>query len=161
MIGPDLRVRPVRPEDADALRRMFVRLSPETIHRRFFTLLPGLDDRTLSHLIDVDHRRHEAVVAVMGREILGLASYHRTVADPAVAEVAILVEDAWQHHGIGRRMARLLGRIAASRGIDRMHADVLAENRPASGLIRRVAGTSRGRFENGTLSYEVPLSPAA
>lgn len=161
MIGLDLRVRPVQPDDADALRRMFVRLSPETIHRRFFTLLPALDDRTLNRLIDVDHQLQKAVVAVVGREIIGLASYHRHTADPRVADVAILVEDAWQHHGIGRRMVRLLGRVAAARGIERLHADVLAGNRPASGLIHRVAAGTTARFKDGTLSYDLPLSPAA
>lgn len=161
MIGLDLRVRPVGPTDADALRRMFARLSPDTIHRRFFTLLPALDDRTLRRLTDVDHDANEAVVAVVGREIIGLASYHRSSADPAVADVAIVVEDAWQHHGIGRRMVRLLARTAADRGIATMHADVLADNRSASGLIRRVAAGSKARLEDGTLSYDLPVSPAA
>lgn len=161
MIGLDLQVRPVQPTDADAIRRMFSRLSPETIHRRFFTLLPSLDDRTLHRLVDVDHEWQEAVVAIVGREIIGLASFHRWRDDPATADVAIVVEDAWQHHGIGRHMARRLARVAATRGVERLHADVLADNRSASGLIRRVASGSKARFADGTLSYDLPVSPAA
>lgn len=161
MIGLDLRVRPVGPQDADAVRRMFARLSPETIHRRFFTLLPALDDRTLQRLVEVDHDANEAVAAFVGREIIGLASYHRRREDQATADVAILVEDAWQQLGVGRRLVRLLARMAAERGVERLHADVLAENRSASGLIRRVAAGSKGSLADGTLSYDLPVSPAA
>ena len=163
MIGVDARVRPLDPvEDAARVERMFWRLSPETKFRRFFTAMPKLDRRVFAALMDVDHARHEAVVALVGDEIVALASYHVSRHDPTVADVAVVVEDDWQHYGLARRMMRTLTRLARSRGVTTFHADVLADNQKAVGLIRRMARESaRPKLESGELVYDLPLLPAA
>lgn len=152
----------MEPGDVERVVRMFDRLSPETRFRRFFTAMPKLDPRVLAALTDVDHVRHEAVVALVGDEVIALASYHVSTSDPAVADVAVVVEDDWQHHGLARRMMRSLTRLARERGVTTFHADVLADNRRAVGLIRRLAKqTARARLEGGELVYDLPLLPAA
>jgi GNAT superfamily N-acetyltransferase len=163
VIGLDARVRPLSAEagDAERLQRMFARLSPDTIHRRFFTLMPKLSDPLLRSLTDVDHERHEALAVVVGDEIVALASYHRLADDPSVADVAVLVEDGWQRTGLGRRLIRQLSLLALSRGVERFHADVLASNRPVVGLIRRFGPSSRAAFLDGELVYDLPLGRAA
>lgn len=163
MIGLDPVVRPLAPGDADRLVRMFSRLSNETVYRRFFTSMTKLDSRMLGALTAVDHDRHEALVVAVGGEIVALASYHRGVDDPATADVAVLIEDGWQHHGLGRVLMRRLTRLARSRGVVQFHADVLADNAPAVGLVRRLArGSARARLESGELVYDLPLvAPAA
>ena len=157
MIGLFARPRPLADGDDVRLARMFGRLSRETVLRRFFTLMPTLDGALLRSLTAVDHDDHEALVVQLGDEIVALASYHRSADDPTVADVAVLVEDAWQHTGLGGRLVRQLGRIARDRGIERFHADVLPDNRAAIGLIHRMNSTERGRFEGGELSYDLPL----
>jgi GNAT superfamily N-acetyltransferase len=160
VIGLDARIRPLRPDDVARLVRMFDRLSPETVTRRFFTLMPKLSDPMLRMLMAIDHDTHEAVVVQVGDEIIALASYHRRQGDPSVADVAILVEDGWQHHGLGRRLMRSLGRLASSRGVTLFHADVLADNRPAIGLIQRMARQPRGTWSGDGLAYDLPLVAA-
>ena len=161
MIGPDVWVRPVSVDDADRLQRMFSRLSPDTIHRRFFTLMPRLSDSLLSTLLTADHVTSEALVAVVGDEIVALASYHRAADDPSVADIAVLVEDGWHRHGLGARLVRALGRLAIVGGVDRFHADLLASNRPVVGMIRRVSPSARAAFLDGELVYDLPLGRAA
>lgn len=162
MIGVDARVRPMKPSDVARVVRMFERLSPETRFRRFFTAVPKLDSRVLAALTDVDHVRHEAVVALVGDEVIALASYHVSRDDPTVADVAVVVEDDWQHFGLARRTMRSLTGLARSRGVTTFHADVLADNQRAVGLIRRMAReTARPRLEAGELVYDLPLLPAA
>ena len=163
MIGLDARVRSLSPSlgDAERLQRMFARLSPDTIHRRFFTLMPRLSDPLLRTLTDVDHDRHEALAVVVGDEIVALASYHRSADDPTVADIAVLVEDGWQRTGLGARLVRALTRLALARGVERFHADLLASNRPAVGLIRRYSSGSRAAFLDGELVYDLPLGRAA
>lgn len=162
MIGVDARIRPMQPDDVDRVVRMFGRLSSETKFRRFFTAMPKLDKRVLAALTDVDHQRHEAVVALVGDEVVAMASYHVRRDDPAVADVAVLVEDDWQRFGLARRLMRSLTQLARSRGVTAFHADVLADNAKAVGLIRRLARDSaRGRLEGGELVYDLPLVPAA
>jgi GNAT superfamily N-acetyltransferase len=161
VIGLHSVPRPLTPDDADRLVRMFARLSRETVYRRFFTLMPALEGSILKALTTVDHDRHEALVVTVGDEIVALASYHRSAHDPSVADVAVLVEDAWQHHGVGRRLVRRLARLAAERGIERFHADVLADNRNALGMIRRMSRDTRGRLDEGAMAFDLPLVAAA
>src|SRR3954447_6766162 len=98
--GRHLTLRPIRDDDADRLRRLFFRLSPETVYLRFFQPVRNPSDKLLHHLAEVDHDRRQAIVALDGDEIVGVARYDRAD-DAQHAEVAILVEDAWQGNGLG------------------------------------------------------------
>ena len=131
---PDMEVRPVRADDADRVRRLFERLSPESIYRRFFTLFPAPPASVLRRLTVVDHRDHEALAVLDGDEIVALASWDRPAHTADEAEVAILVEDAWQHRGLGGALMRMLTGEAARRGISVLNATVLADNHPARHL---------------------------
>src|SRR5436305_13803541 len=131
---PDLEVRPVEASDTDRVRRLFERLSPESIYRRFFTLFPAPPPNVLQRLTVVDHRDHEALAVLDGEEIVALASWDRPAHAADEAEIAILVEDSWQHRGLGRALLRMLTGEAARRGISVLNATVLADNYPARHL---------------------------
>lgn len=128
--------RPIRPDDAERLARLFDRLSPTSRYRRFFSPIHHPSRRMLHHLTIVDHDRREAIVAVHGDEMIGVASYEGDRDDPASAEVAVLVDDAWQRLGIARFLLDRLAREARRHGIERFTATVLAENVPAVALAR-------------------------
>src|SRR3954452_15646949 len=136
---PGLTVRPVEADDAERVRRLFERLSPESIYRRFFTLFPAPPAAVLRHLTAVDHGDHEALAVLNGDEILALASWDRPAHGSDDAEIAVLVEDAWQHKGLGRALVRMLTAEAARRGITEINATVLADNHPARHLAATVA----------------------
>ncbi len=98
--GAILTVRPIGPTDVDRLERMFYRLSPTTVYRRFFSPIQEPSRRMLTWFTNVDHDRREALVAVHGNEIVAVARYDGQPGS-ADAEIAVTVEDAWQHQGIG------------------------------------------------------------
>ena len=160
MIGLDARIRPWEDPDGARLQRMFTRLSRQTVIQRFFTLHQTLNGPLLHGLADVDHHRHEALVVPIGDEIIALASYHLYRFDPTRADIAVLIEDAWQQHGLGRLLVRRLSGLAAQRGVTAFHADVLFENRAARGLIRRMDRHARATVDGVSLSYELPLRAA-
>ena len=129
--GVDITVRPVRPGDADALRAAFERLSPESRRSRFHAPKRRLTDAEVRYLTDVDHRDHEALVALAGDDadaIVGVARYVRLADEPSAAEAAIVVGDEWQGRGIATTLLEALRERARSEGIDTFVADVLAEN---------------------------------
>jgi GNAT superfamily N-acetyltransferase len=136
---PGLEVRPVDPDDADRVRRLFQRLSPESIYRRFFTLFPAPPASVLRRLTAVDHGDHEALAVIDGDEIVAIASWDRPAHATDEAEIAVLVEDAWQHKGLGRALVRMLTGDAARHGITVLNATVLADNHPARHLAATVA----------------------
>jgi GNAT superfamily N-acetyltransferase len=157
MIGLDAPVRPFREGDEDGVMRMFGRLSPQTVRRRFFTSTTNMTEPIFRALTSVDHDQHEALVIEVGGEIVALASYHRMAATPEVAHVAVVVEDGWQRHGLGRRLTKELSKLAATRGISRLHADVLVDNRPAVAMIRRAGNSARTGWQGEVLSFDLSL----
>jgi GNAT superfamily N-acetyltransferase len=133
-----MATRPVRADDDARLVRMWPRMSPDTVYRRFHSPLRGLPRATVRHLVEVDHDLREAVVAEVGDEVVGVARYDRSPADPATAEVAVVVEDGWQGVGVGRQLLRELFELAGRRGVATLAADVQVDNDRVVGLVRRL-----------------------
>jgi GNAT superfamily N-acetyltransferase len=146
-------VRPVQVDDDERVRRLFDRLSPDTVYRRFFTLFPTPPRRVLEHLTTADHADHERLAAVDGDEIVALASWDKLTHEGPEAELAILVEDAWQHRGLGRALMRMLTAEAALRGITALRATVLTENTPARRLATSLARPERVEMDGPETSY--------
>jgi GNAT superfamily N-acetyltransferase len=158
--GAALTVRPIGPTDVDRLERMFYRLSPTTVYRRFFSPIQEPSPRMLTWFTNVDHDRREALVAVHGNEIVAVARYDGRPGSTE-AEIAVTVEDAWQHQGIGHRLARRLAACALDHGFERFIGTMLPENRKAIGLLHRLSSDASVRFTDGTYSAVAPLSRAS
>ncbi|MCU1448135.1 MAG: GCN5-related N-acetyltransferase [Acidimicrobiales bacterium] len=151
---PGLTVRPVgNPGDDQRIRRLFGRLSPETVYRRFFTIFPSPTPAVMRYLTVVDHGDHERLAVLDGNEIVALASWDRPAHDVAEAELAILVEDAWQHRGLGRALMGMLTAEAARRGITELNATVLSDNQPARSLALSLARPEHVRMDGPETSY--------
>jgi GNAT superfamily N-acetyltransferase len=159
----DVRVatRPVRADDDVRLVRMWPRLSPDTVYRRFHSPVRGLPRATVRHLVQVDHDLREAVVAEVGGEVVGVARYDRSPDDPAGAEFAVVVEDAWQGVGVGRQLLVELTALAARRGVQRLTATVQLDNDRMVRLIRRLLPGSRLVRDSGVYLVESPLRAPA
>lgn len=151
--------RPVRPTDRRLFYRLWPRLSAETVYRRFHAPVHRLPDETVRRLVTVDHDQREAVVAVVGGEVVGVARYDREPTDPSTAEVAVLVEDAWQGAGVGRQLLTELTGLAARRGVRTFTATVQPDNRPVLGLLDRVLPGSTVTPDDDVLTVTSPLHP--
>src|SRR3954469_25120364 len=112
---PQLEVRPAGPEDAERVRRFFDRLSPDSVYRRFFTLFPKPPPQLVRYMAAAETEDHEALAGLEDDEIVAVASCDRREHCGEEAELAILVEDAWQHRGLGRALVRMLTADAARR----------------------------------------------
>lgn len=144
--GSNVRVRPIRPEDRRPLEEAFARLSPESRYRRFFTPINQLSEGTLSYLTEVDHRDHEALVALSedGR-LVGVARYARATPGSPVAEAAITVADDWQGRGLGRSLLQRLAARARQEGVRQFSALVKVENPAAVEVLRGVGPSELSR----------------
>lgn len=120
-------LREIRPDDVERLRRLFYRLSPETVYWRFFTPVQAPPEEVLEHFARVDHRLREAIVAQIDDEVVGVARYDRPEGTDE-ADTAVLVEDAWQGRGLGKLLLGRLADVAAKRGIRTLTALILGEN---------------------------------
>jgi RimJ/RimL family protein N-acetyltransferase len=154
----DLVIRPVEDDDLGQLRLMFERSSAQTRYLRFFSGGATVPDHILRRLVQVDHACREAVVAEVGGAIVGMAGYDRTAAQPDRAELAVVVEDAWQRRGLGRRLVREVVRHARRHDVNVIVANVLSENQQALRLVRGMSPDSRARVDGTESVVEIPLS---
>jgi len=155
-----LVVREIEIDDVDRLRRMFNRLSPESVYRRFFSPVQEPPRSALLWLATVDHRDRDALVALDGDEIVAVARYDSQAGTHA-AEIAVTVEDSWQRQGLGKRLAVGLARRAIDRGIESFEATVQPDNRPALGLLRKLSPDASVRYDRGEYAASMPLPHAA
>jgi len=137
--GRRVIVRPVSADDKPLLAWGVAHLSRESSYLRFFSARTKLTAAELRYLTEVDHRDHEALVAVLADQpdvLVGVARFVRQTDDPQAAEVAVTIGDAFQGLGVGRHLLSLLMDAARDRGIQRFVAIMLAENRGAHRLFR-------------------------
>ena len=145
----------LEPSDVDAVSRLFDRLSPASVYRRFFSPIARADHFT-SLLLRVDGHDREAVAAVDGGDVVGVAQYSRRPGSPS-ADLAIVVADAWQRQGLGTRMIAALADRARQAGVEEFSVDVQGDNQGALRLLRRVAPELRLRFSGGVGEGAFPV----
>ena len=130
--GRHLRVRPIRPEDAEMERAFVSGLSEESRFFRFFYRLHELTPAMLARFTQIDYDREVALVAIdeagAAPVIVGVARYVMSL-DQEVAEFAVVVADAWHGQGVGRNLMARLVAYAKARGLRRLEGRVLRSNR--------------------------------
>jgi GNAT superfamily N-acetyltransferase len=152
--GREVLIRPALSGDADRLRGMLARLSPQTIYKRFHSPFPRMPDWAVDKLLRGDG---EILVAVAGEEMVGHAMGVRS-ADGREAEVAVLVEDAWQSAGVGKLLLTRLAAKAAERGVEVLTCEALGENLRVLDLTRAVFAEVRYTIQGGARLIRAPLS---
>jgi GNAT superfamily N-acetyltransferase len=120
-------LRPISPSDSDALVRFHEQLSDQTIRLRYFNLHRNLAAEEVAHLTHVDGFNRVAYVAEYKGQIVAVGRYDRCD-EPCRAEVAFVVADEFQHHGLGPLLLERLVGAAKLAGIGEFCASVLAEN---------------------------------
>jgi RimJ/RimL family protein N-acetyltransferase len=162
--GGAVHVRAIRPDDAPRLQAFHRRLSPDSQFYRFFSYLPELSDERAAYFTRLDYERRMAIVAVMpgpdgDEEIVGVIRYDEI--GPGRAEMALIVEDRHQHHGIGAALLDHLMRVAARHGIDTIVADVLADNWRMLRLLRESGYPSTARRVGDVVRVELTVTDPA
>jgi GNAT superfamily N-acetyltransferase len=145
-----LHVRPIAARDKPLLEAALRRLSPRSARARFLGAKPRLTSAELAYLTEVDGGDHVALVAVPAErpdELVAVARYVRLADDPDCAEIAVVVADAYQGHGLGVRLGLELATRARAQGIRRFTGLMLAENRAAHRLLEAISDHSRTRHE--------------
>ena len=148
--------RLLEPGDETLLRRFYYRLSLDTPYRRFLSPVVPPADSLVRRLMNVDHCRHEALIALDQDGIAGVARYAPFGENGF--EVAIVVADDRQGQGLGTMLMRRLGHVARARGIGSFHATIQAENRRAVRFLQRISPRASFRFVDGVIEAEVPLT---
>jgi ribosomal protein S18 acetylase RimI-like enzyme len=137
--GIAVLVRPLLHGDRFELATAYAGLSARSRRFRFFAAADELEADELEYLTNIDYHDHFAFAAFVvdgpWPRGIGVARYVRDPADPAAAEVAVTVADAYQCRGLGTLLTRLLADVAVANGIRSFVNYVLWENTAAIALL--------------------------
>jgi len=160
--GAAVHLRPITPEDADALVAFHRGLSERTRYLRYFGPYPTMSPRDLARFSTVDHHDRVAILVLLGGEIIAVGRYDRltNIGDGRSAEVAFVVADAHQGRGLGSVLLEHLAAAAAERGIATFVAEVLSENRTMVGVFKEAGYQIKRSFDGGVLHLEFAIDPS-
>ncbi|MGI8712995.1 MAG: GNAT family N-acetyltransferase [Solirubrobacteraceae bacterium] len=154
--GSSMHLRPVRAGDGIKVHAFLEALSEDSLALRFFGI-PNLEWVERWSLA-VDYADSFGLVATTGsaEEIIAHGAYIRE--REGRAEVAFMVADAWQGHGIATIMLGHLAATAALHGIAQFTAVVIPSNHRMIEVFRRSGFPVQLRSSSGLIEVEFPTS---
>ncbi len=152
--GTVVEARPIRPEDAEMEQQFVKNISERSRYFRFMNSVRELSPSMLMRFTQIDYDREMAFVVVrkdQGRdEEIAVARYVSTP-DGRTCEFAVVVADAWQQKGLGRRLLETLVAVARSRGLEVMVGHVLAVNDPMLSLCVKLGFRISDHLQDSTV----------
>lgn len=134
-----IRLRPIGPQDKDALVRFHSQLSDDTRYRRYHAAKGHLSSADLNYFTEVDQERHVALVAHPAQDegdLLGVARSVSSPQAPEEAEIAIVVRDDQHGTGLGADLIEAIIGRAEDTGVRHVVAQVQADNHRALRLFQ-------------------------
>jgi RimJ/RimL family protein N-acetyltransferase len=156
--GSAVAIRPIEPGDADRVREVWDAMSELSRRRRFLAPANEVSDEDLRYLVDVDHRRHEALLALdeSGRGV-AVARYVRSPDDRTLAELAVVVADDWHRRGLATELLTQLSERARENGIERYTAIVSEDNAVVLDALERAGAERTGSAEQGEVELRIDV----
>ena len=154
--GSELTVRRADPSDQQAALAMHERCGTRTLRQRYHGPV-GDADRYLGHLLEPRYGQTLSVETADGE----LVALGHLMWDDDTAEIAVLVEDAWQRRGLGAELVRRLTDLARDAGVGTVYAVTTASNTGMIATLRRLGVPLDYQVEEGTLVITAHLVPEA
>lgn len=149
--GRKIEIRAIKPEDQDKVLKGISRTSDDSLYLRFFTLKRSFSESEIDNFLNIDFVKEVGLVVVLeeaGRPIIAGGRY--IVFTPGIGELLFVVEDAYQHQGIGSALMRHIIAIARKAGLGKLHGEMLPGNEPALKMFERtglVVSTTRDKWK--------------
>jgi len=159
--GTLVSFRPIHPTDEPRIRDLFYGVSAETLFYRFMSRMKWISREQVQNFVYIDHRTEVAIVGTLpeafGEDIIAVGRYYL---DPHTnrAEVAFIVDDAWQNRGIGSFLLKHLITIAKRNGIAGFTAEVLRDNRAMQTVFQKSGCKVRSQLKEDIYYYEMDFA---
>ncbi len=154
--GSTVEIRQATPDDAADVREMHERLSPANSYFRFFSFSPQAPEREARRLCRPAGPDHVALLARLGGQLVGVASYEST-GRPGVAEVAFAVADEMHGRGIATLLLEHLVSLARQRHLTAFAAETLPENVAMLRVFADAGLVVKRKFTDGVIELTMPL----
>jgi acetyltransferase len=142
--GEEILLRPIRPEDEPMMVKFHATLSDQTVYLRYFhmeKLSTRVAHERLVQKCFVDYDHEMALVAERipdtGQpEIIAVGRLTKSGSDDE-GELAVLVSDRYQRHGLGVELVRRLIQVGRDQKLKAIVANILPENYAMRALADR------------------------
>ncbi|HUZ10562.1 MAG TPA: GNAT family N-acetyltransferase [Acidimicrobiales bacterium] len=158
--GTTAHIRPLVPGDGPAVVDLHGRLSQESVWLRYFSSRPILSDGEIGLLTRTGDPDHVALAAERNDRLIGIAQYDREPGSDE-AEVAFVVEDAFQGKGLGTLLLEQLASIGRRHGISRFVALTLAVNRQMLSVFLNAGFAHRTTRDHEVLRVVMDIAPTS
>jgi RimJ/RimL family protein N-acetyltransferase len=149
-------IRLARPEDSDEVAAMHERCSEQSRYQRYFSVVEWRDVQL--RRLSGGHRGGTLIVKGEEGTIVGLGNvFPDEPGDGRSAEIALLVEDAYQGRGVGRQLLRRMLDLARRLGFTQVSASVQADNAGMLHLLHTVGLEWTSTIESGVTTMRAPL----
>ncbi|MEU6379909.1 bifunctional GNAT family N-acetyltransferase/acetate--CoA ligase family protein [Streptomyces sp. NPDC046909] len=156
--GTTVCVRPARPDDHDALLRLYTEMSDENLRLRFFAVSRRSAEQAAARVTKPTDSGYRALVAEHGGLLIGIAEYEKTPQQGAdTAEIALAVDDTWHHRGVGTLLLEYLISAARAHGVKAFAADALADNHEMLKVFADLGLRTARHFEGPEIHCTIPL----
>jgi acyl-CoA hydrolase/RimJ/RimL family protein N-acetyltransferase len=162
----DLRVdfRAIKPSDVEDMRRLFYRFSDTAVYYRYFSPIKTMPHAKMQEYVNVDFGRCLSIVGLVkdigeGR-IIAEGRFVRELQRP-YAEVAFVVDESFQGHGIATFMLRMLIRLAKERGLKGFTAEVLSSNKSMLKVFEKCGLPVEARVVEGIYEVTIPFEKSS
>ena len=154
--GTCCNVRPIRPDDAGRLIEFHKHLSVRSTYLRFFTVHPILSAAEVERFTNVDYVDRLALVVERNGQLMAVGRFDRLIGT-SQAEVAFVVADDYQHHGLGSLLLDELAQAARARGITTFVAETLYDNKAMLDVFHHSGFDVSAKMEYGTVSLRLDI----
>jgi acetyltransferase len=166
--GEEILFRPIRPDDEPLMVNFHRTLSEQSVYLRYFhmeNLSARVAHERLIRKCFIDYSQEMALVAertvpeIGQREILAVGRLSKMPGGQE-AEVAVLVSDRYQRHGLGSELVRRLIQVARNEKLHEIVANILPENLGMRALANRFGFKIRASDDPTMVTAVLDLSDA-
>jgi acyl-CoA synthetase (NDP forming)/RimJ/RimL family protein N-acetyltransferase len=154
--GTTVEIRPAGPDDTEAVLRFHLAMSPDNLYLRFFSMSKRAAEQEAQRVCRPAGADHAALLALLGEQVVGLASYEPT-ATPGVAEVAFAVADDMHGRGIATLLLEHLVSLGRARQVRTFAATTLPENTAMLRVFADAGLSVRRRLVEDVIEVTMPL----
>lgn len=159
--GLVVRFRAIRPSDVDEMRRLFYRFSDQSVYYRYFSPIKTMPYSKMQEYVNIDYHNTMSIVGLIGEpgsgKIIAEARYVKHP-DRPYADVAFVVDEAFQGKGIATYLLLSLIKIAKDRGLEGFTADVLATNMSMLKVFEKAPYPVKAVLDSGIYELTIPFT---
>ena len=163
--GRLIATRHVAPSDSGLIADLLAGLSARSLFLRYCMpmsrMAPEMAAREVARLGQAHSTRQLTVIALacVGgvEQVIAVAELARDIDSPAIAEIALVVADAYQREGIGSALCAYLVAAARRQGLAALRAMALAENAAVRRMVARSGAPYTAETRQGMTTIWIDL----